>query len=703
MSPSMIDTILNNRYRLDAIIGEGGMAVVYRGYDLLLRRQVAVKVLRPAYASDESFVQRFYEEARAAANLSHPNIVNTYDVGQVDGSHYIVEEFVAGETLAAIIARQGKLPESIAVRYARQIALALGAAHRAELLHRDIKPSNVLITTDDVVRVTDFGIARAANAATLSGVEAIMGSIPYCSPEQLSGGALTPASDLYSLGVVLYEMTTGKRPYDAETALGVAMAHVNAPIPDPVANGADISPQLQHLILRLLQKSAADRFASAGEALAALRRCLRQSDDDAVDAGSNETATAVLRRRAPRADAAREPGESIAPVPVWSVRRALGWAAAALGLIVVLAMVFAARKAASQDLTVPDLSGKSQVDAIAALHAMGVDSVTFRQRADNVTPAGLVDGSQPAAAAPIRRGDAIILYLSAGPERVRVPDVIGKDLKTATALLKAAGFGVRAGKAVHSASVHQGLVAQVNPGPDTPAPKGSTVALSQSLGPQTVRVPNIVSLNEDDARAALARVGLKLQPNAMTSVDIPAHTVIDQDPAAGSNVQPGATVNADVSGGPNAITVPNVVGTSVGDARATLEQSGLTVGRIAQAVVSDTSPGTVVSQDPAANAQAPQGSAVDIVVAAAPAAQRGQASPAPGSSPGGDAAVPVPNVLGMSVDEARAALEKAGYHVDHVTVLPGSSPNAKVSNTEPEPGATLPPGSSAVNLIVGPK
>lgn len=699
----MIDSILNNRYRLDAIVGEGGMAVVYRGYDLLLRRQVAVKVLRTQFASDESFVQRFYEEARAAANLSHPNIVNTYDVGQVDGSHYIVEEYVAGETLAALISRMGTLPESVAVRYARQIALALGAAHRADLLHRDIKPSNVLITPDDVVRVTDFGIARAANAATLSGVEAIMGSIPYCSPEQLSGESLSAGSDLYSLGVVLYEMVTGRRPYTADTAMGVAMAHVNAPVPDPIAQGADISPQLSAIIVKLLQKSPLDRYQSAGETLAALRRGMRHSDDFGEEPPAGDTETAVLRRRALRANGDLTIAEKPEPEALWSMRRILALAAVALVFIVVFAMIVASREASSQGLTLPDLTGKSQVDAIAALHGIGVDNVTFKQHTDANVPAGLVDGSEPTAKAPIKPGDPVVLYLSTGAERARIPNVVGKDVKTATNMLQAAGFSVRIGTPVHSNAVRQGLVAQVNPGPDSQAERGSLVAVRTSLGPQTVHVPNIISLSENDARSALQKLGLKFAPNTISSVDIPAHTVIDQEPAGGSNVQPGTTINADVSGGPNAISVPNVVGTSVADARAALEQAGLTLGRVAQASVSDTSPGTVVSQNPAAGSQAPQGSAIDIVVATAPVLPQPQASTSAAPLPSANALAPVPNVLGMSVEDARAALAKAGYHVDRITVLPGSQPNAKVSNTEPEPGATTPPGSTTVNLIVGGK
>jgi len=266
----MPETIYNNRYRLDAKVGEGGMAVVYRGYDLLLHRQVAVKVLRPQFAADDDFVQRFYQEAQAAAKLTHQNIVNTYDVGAVGDSHYIVQEFVGGETLAALIKRQKRLPESAAIRYALGICAALGAAHRGELLHRDIKPSNILITPEDTVRVADFGIVRAANAQTLTSQENVLASVPYGAPEHLTGKPLCEASDLYSVGVVLYEMVTGQRPYDAETAMGVAMAHVNAPVPDPAATGVTISPQLREIIMRLLRKDPQERYQTAGELQVAL-------------------------------------------------------------------------------------------------------------------------------------------------------------------------------------------------------------------------------------------------------------------------------------------------------------------------------------------------------------------------------------------------------------------------------------------------
>jgi beta-lactam-binding protein with PASTA domain/tRNA A-37 threonylcarbamoyl transferase component Bud32 len=696
----MIDTILNNRYRLDAVIGQGGMAVVYRGYDLLLRRQVAVKVLRPQHAADQTFVQRFYEEARAAAKLSHPNIVNTYDVGEVDGSHYIVEEYVAGETLSALIAREGKLPEAVALRYARQICLALGAAHRADLLHRDIKPSNVLITPEDTVRVTDFGIARAANTATLSGVEAIMGSIPYCSPEQLSAAPLAPSADLYSLGVVLFEMVTGRPPFMAETAIGVAMAHVNSPIPNPMDCGARIDDKLSQIIVKLLAKNPADRYQSAGEALAALRACGRR-DTDYEDAQTSDASTAVLRRRALPVTVNGPEHEILEPAPTWNVRRLVGASVFCVVAIVLAAIAIALGRSASQAVVLPDVSGKSQVEAIAALHDAGIDRIAFYQRQDASVPAGLVDGADPPLGSRLSRGDRVTLYLSSGPSQILMPNLSGVDPKSALAALTSLGLDPKMGMPVHS-PIRQGLVAHTSPAVGSPIAKGATVIVFPSSGPSLIAVPNIVAATLDQARSLIAKLGLKLSVNIVPSVDIPARTVIDQDPPGGTNAQPGSTVTIDVSGGPSTVAVPNLVGTSLDDARAALEQTGLALGNVAYASVQDTSPGTIIGQHPDANSQAPEGSSVDVVIAQAPASPQPQASAVAGSpSPAASvSSVSVPNVVGMTLSDAESALGSAGLVVSQVSILPGSPPNAKVVRTNPPAGSSVPQG-TAVTIVLG--
>jgi beta-lactam-binding protein with PASTA domain/tRNA A-37 threonylcarbamoyl transferase component Bud32 len=696
------DTILNNRYRLDAVIGEGGMAVVYRGYDLLLRRQVAVKILRPDHAADPSFVHRFYDEARAAARLSHPNIVTTYDVGDVQGSHYIVEEYVPGETLAALLARQGRLPESVAVRYAVQICLALAAAHRADLLHRDVKPSNILITRDDVVRVTDFGIARAVTTGTLSQADTVMGSVPYCSPEQLSGAALGPASDLYSLGVVLFEMLTGRRPYVAETALGVAMGHLNAAVPDPATYGVPITPALRDVVMKLLQKDPAARFQTAGEALAALRRCSR--DEQRPDGGlpGDPTQTAVLRRRAgvfPKDG----PRNAVLVEPRWSLHRAAALGAALVAAFVALFAILASREGASRNLVVPDVAGKSQLDALTALHDVGIDDVTLATRPDPDVVAGLADGTQPPAGSPVQPNERVTMYVSTGPPAIVVPDVSGDDLKTAAQTLTALGLRSRTGPGVHSATVRPGLVARTDPVGGSSLAKGETVILLPSLGPLMVSVPNIVSLPLEQAAATLRRLGLKLTTAIVPSPEIPARTVIDQEPAAGATVPPGSTVTADISAGPNAIAVPDLVGMSVDDARNTLLQAGLALGTVGYAAVTDTSPGMIIGQDPAAQTQVPQGTAVNIVVSQVPASPSPQASATPSPAVSATATVIMPNVTGMTLVDAQAALAKLGLRVARIVVVPGSRPDARVGATQPAAGAGVPPGSAVVIYLGTPQ
>ena len=705
----MQQTIFNNRYRLDAIVGEGGMAVVYRGYDLILRRQIAVKVLRDRFASDQAFVRRFYQEAEAAANLSHPNIVNTYDVGEFEGKPYIVQEFVQGETLATLIAREKKLPEAAAVRYARQICSALVAAHRAQLLHRDVKPSNILITPEDVVRVTDFGIAQFSGRQADGESDEILGSVPYCPPEQVSDGDASEASDLYSVGVVLYEMVTGKRPFDADTAAGVAAAHLSAPVPDPATvPGIVVSPELRAVTRRLLQKSPRDRYQSAGEALAALRRCAADESsrsDDSVAAGP-DTPTVLLKRRSiAAAPAARNrAGDVFEPaVGRWRVGRATLIAGAIVALAVVLALLFAQTQAVSRSLVVPDLSGKPVPDAVIQLQTLGLDVAAVRLRPDTAVDPGLVDGSEPASSARIDRGRKVTLYVSSGPPTIIVPDVVGQDLKTAMDALTSSGFDVTVGSSLHSNSVRAGSVAQTRPAAGSRVAVHGSIVLLPSAGPLMVTVPNVVALADNDARAQLARLGLKMRVNqVIQDANIPAHMIIDQDPADGTPLAPGQTVTVDVSGGAANIAVPDVVGGTIDDARGALGQAGLTVGSIAQAMLSDTTPGTVVSQNPPAGAQVAQGQPVDLVLAAAPGGET--AAPQAGATPAGPQAAlpPVPNLIGMTVDQARALLLRSGYAVGRVTMLPGSPPNARIVGTQPIPGATPAPGSNTVDLELGP-
>ena len=267
------ERIFNNRYRLDRKLGEGGMAVVYCGTDILLRRHVAIKVLREQYAADDEFVRRFYQEAESAAKLSHPNIVNTFDVGREDATYFIVMELVDGPSLAEIIQADGRLPEPVAIDYAAQIASGLAYAHRAGLLHRDIKPANILVTKDDVVKLSDFGIARAVSQNTIAMTKPglVMGSVYYMLPEQTQLNELHETSDLYSVGIVLYQMLTGKLPFSGESPVTVALRHISDPVPRIDTREIGVSPALAAIVNRLLQKRPENRFQSASELATSLR------------------------------------------------------------------------------------------------------------------------------------------------------------------------------------------------------------------------------------------------------------------------------------------------------------------------------------------------------------------------------------------------------------------------------------------------
>jgi serine/threonine-protein kinase len=309
-----------------------------------------------------------------------------------------------------------------------------------------------------------------------------------------------------------------------------------------------------------------------------------------------------------------------------------------------------------------------------------------------------VAATDPAKGTPVRPGTAVTLFVSLGPPTQGLPSVVGRDAKSAAQFLTQKGFTVRVGTPVHSPNVPKGLIAKTNPGPGSKVAPHSMVVLFPSGGPFSVTVPNVVNMSDADARKQLAKVGLALRVSqTIPNVNIPPQTIMDQEPNGGAQAPPGTAVVVEESGGPNALTVPNVVGGTIDDARSKLAQAGLSIGTVAQIADASTTPGTVVSQNPQAGSQTGAGASVDLYVAVAPAGATG--APAPGSA----APVPqIPNVIGMSVDDAKAALAKAGYTVDHVTVLPNSPPDAKVVNTEPEVGATAPPGVTKVNLIVGP-
>lgn len=693
-----IGALFNNRYRLDRKLGEGGMATVFCGTDTVLRRRVAIKVLREQYASDAEFVRRFYQEAESAARLSHPNIVNTYDVGRQDDTYYIVMELVDGASLGEIIAADGKLPEPVAIDYAAQIASGLAYAHRAGLLHRDIKPANILVTKDDVVKLSDFGIARAVSehTMTLTKPGLVMGSVYYISPEQAQGHELHETSDLYSLGIVLYQMLVGKLPYTGESPVTVALKHLGDPVPtiDPRAGGT--SPALGAIVNKLLQKQPANRFQSASELATALREA-RERPSVAAHRIADDSATQPMRaarplppRRSPMPDRSYT---SIAEDEEETSKRG-GWIVAALIVVLLAAtgvgyVLFGHPLPSLQSsIAVGDYTGMTDVAAQAAIVNAGLRARILKARSDTVAQNHVIR-QFPAAGTKAHDDDVIELVVSNGKPLIGLDDVRGYAFLDAQRTLQQEGFAVRLLRKYDNTAKDN--VIDEKPKPGTQVPQGSRVTLVVSNGPMPIDVPNFVGMNVQTAQTLARKVGVSLDTSQQQPVaGFGADTIASQDVPQGSKIDRSAVVHAVVSSGiqaanpyapPSApaaaaVAVPNVVGKAYQEAIDSFSGTGLRV-YISYAVQPGAN-GTVLAQDPPAGAQTAQGGTVTLTL----------------SVPG-----EVPDTEGMSVDRATATLAAAGYGVGRRQYTTQAGAGGRVVGTDPEVGTNLPPG-TPVTLVV---
>jgi len=678
-----LEHVFNGRYRVDTRLGTGGMAIVYCGTDLLLRRRVAIKVLRDQFSADDDFIKRFSYEAQAAARLSHPNVVNVYDFGHEGDAYFIVMELVEGETLAAMLRGERRIPEAVAIDYATQIAAGLAFAHRQGLLHRDVKPANILITGDDVVKLGDFGIARAVaeNAIGVTQPGMVMGSVAYVSPEQAQGRELDARSDLYSLGVVLFQMVTGRLPFNGDTPVAVALKHVSEPAPrlDPARDG--VSPALASIIATLLQKNPAERFASATE----LGRALREAREEPAlslgfaarasgDAPTSRFAPVGPPPPPPRASASpdRPGGNGVAtvdePMPPAFDRRWIPFFALMLIVASVVGYLGARALGPRKDIAVASFVDRSSMQAQQSLVAAGLRP-DVRAEVSETVPIDRVIRQDPPPGTMTSRGSAVTLFVSSGAPLVAIPDVKGFTASDAEHMLAGAKFKTKI-EGRFDANAAKDTVLDVSPAAGTSAGEGSTITLTVSQGRQPVRVPQLVGASVDAARAQLAKIGLKLNVDQQTPSDlIPSGTIISQAQSGGSTVDPGSTIGITVSTGPVPVSVPDVSGQPPPAAIATLQAAGFTV-RIQYIVDATNAGGNVSGQDPAGNATAPRRSTVTIDVAV------------PGT---------VPDVTNMSLDDAKAAIVASGYTVGNVAVTQ-DGPDGKVARTEPEANASLRPG-----------
>lgn len=561
-------------------VGEGGMAVVYRAVDELLGRPVAVKMLRDQFTADREFVERFRREAQAAASLSHPNVVQVFDVGQDNGAHYIVMEFVDGKSLKQVLQQQGRLSPEAAVAVALSVAKALAHAHRHGLIHRDIKPHNILITAEGLVKVADFGIARAASASSLTDSGTVLGSVHYFSPEQARGQSIGAASDIYSLGIVLYEMLTGTVPFTADSPIAIAVKHINDPVPPLRPQRADIPPGLERCVLHALAKSSQHRPASADAFYEELRRAVPEAEEfptvtlvqrpanaprkrpaapeppPALEyGGADGAATRVVPRApAPLAEEAGHDEQEAHPAtatidPSRRGKRLIRWAFAA-AFLVGLAWWGSARVAGllfPQEVLVPNIVGLSEAEAKASLAKQGllyaVDQGVY---SENVAK-GYVIRQDPEAGRRVREGRKIWVTISLGPQVGAVPDVVGKTLREAQLVITQSGFVLGGVSARYDPRLPANTVVLQEPAAGSELEKGRPVNLVVARGDQPVQkvtIPDLIGLPLDEVRSRLQALGLSLGVTwAEYDQRYPPGTVIDQNPAPGSEVDQGSSVD----------------------------------------------------------------------------------------------------------------------------------------------------------------
>ena len=581
--------IFNNRYRLDSKLGEGGMATVYCGTDTLLRRRVAVKVLREQYASDNDFVRRFYQEAESAARLNHPNIVSTFDVGREGDTYYIVMELVDGPSLAEVIAADGRLPEPVAIDYAAQICSGLAYAHRQGLLHRDIKPANILVTKDDVVKLSDFGIARAVSQQTMAMTKPglVMGSVFYLSPEQAQGHELHETSDLYSVGIVLYQMLTGKLPYSGESPVTVALKHISDPVPTLEREALGISPALAAIVNRLLQKNPGNRFQSASEVASALREA-RERPSHAAYAMTDDAPTQAFGTLAPQPPPrpSRNPDRAYAYTSIsddearasQSRGRTIALLVGALALAVAVGYVLFGHPfspSLAETVAVSDYSNMTDRQAVQALTNAGL-AYKIKYSSSDTVAANHVISQNPAAGSNVpKKNGAVELIVSNGQPTVGLPDFRTYTVTDATKDLISEKFRVKVER-VFNAAAKDSVVEQKPPASSKVRP-GSQVVLYVSDGPKPIAIPTLVGKKLTEANAIAARDGFLLNVTQRAPFDnIPADTIASQDPSGGEVIPHSdkAVVNVTVSTGAGAAAVPNAVSSDAATAQQIMAQAG---------------------------------------------------------------------------------------------------------------------------------
>jgi len=630
MEPVETPRTYSGRYELTHLIARGGMAQVYRAMDRQLERPVALKVLFPELSVDRTFVERFRREAQAAANLSHPNIVPVFDWGEDDGSFFIVMEYVEGRPLSAVLRDPQRMPPRQIATIGAGVAAALAFAHRHGVVHRDVKPGNVLITPEGDVKVTDFGIARAMNTEeSLTQTGAVMGTAAYFSPEQAEGKGVDARSDIYSLGVVLYEMAVGRPPFTGDSPVAVASKHVrDLPVLPREANPT-VPPALEAVVMKAMAKNPDDRYGSAEELRADL---LRFADGRPVEAGDpgltsmmatvGAAGAATLAVPMTTGRTMAVPGGVGAGTPPNREDQERKKRTRNLVILLVLLLValiviafFLLRSVGvfGGNVSVPNVVGLTAGQATQTLRNDHLTVGSNTVRSSNTTK-GEVLSSDPKAGVSVSKNSTVNLVISGGPNipTVVVPTVTGKQLTQAISLLQAANLGYT----VHSVTSNQpvGTVLSQDPSGGTKTLETHKVALTVSGTQTSVSVPSVVGQSPARAGSVLQQAGLTVGSQSTACSSQPNGVVSAQNPSSGASVPPNTSVNLVVSSG-NCVSVPGVVGQSQSAATSAITGAGLVANTTFDTTCAGgAQPGNVDSQGPAAGAQVNSGSTVNISV-----------------------------------------------------------------------------------------